>query len=184
MSPFELMDWIGIRTAFDAGRVFWQSFPGRFEPSPIPPALIKAQRIGRHCGRGFYDYQDGKRSIDLSPATKAICARYRGGESEQLSDDDVMLLLSIPMWIEAAYAYRDRVATSHQQFDVAMRGGLGYRSKGSWLEFFDALGSGRIAEIIEHYWPTRKSLRAPAELLAGLPHHGPTECLDQFAVIQ
>ena len=27
MSPLELIDWIGTRTMFDAGRVFWQSFP-------------------------------------------------------------------------------------------------------------------------------------------------------------
>ncbi len=35
MSPLELIDWIGTRTMFDAGRAFWQAFPRRFDPAPM-----------------------------------------------------------------------------------------------------------------------------------------------------
>ena len=181
MSPFELMDWIGIRTVFDAGRVFWQSFPSRFEPSPIPPALIKAQRFGRACGRGCYDYYDGHRSDDLSPATEKICARYQRGELMQLSDEDVMLLLSIPMWIEAAYAFREQVATTHQQFDLAMRGGLGFQASGTWLGFFKSLGSEKICDTLKRFAPMLKSLTAPDELVDQLKLNDPGVAIDAFA---
>ena len=34
-----------------------------------------------------------------------------------------------------------------QQFDLAMRGGLGFDPRRSWLEFFESLGSETIREL-------------------------------------
>lgn len=181
MSPLELMDWIGTRTMFDAGRVFWQSFPTRFEPSPILPALVKAQRFGRECGRGCYDYDDGVRSENLSPITIEICQRYRRGDSPALSDEEILLLLAIPMWIEAALAFDEGVAQPLDQVDVAMNGGLGYRSDGDWLQFFDSLGSEKMLAVIEQFAPTTKALRMPDDLTAALKQTGPTQAIEAFA---
>ncbi len=183
MSPLELVDWIGTRTMFDAGRAFWQAFPTRFDPSPILAALIKSKRTGRASGAGVYDYQNGVRSKQLAPVTELFCERYRRNVT-RLSDEQVMLVLSIPMWIEAAFAFRERVAVAHEQFDLAMRGGLGYQSGGTWLEFFESVGSQRMIEMIERFSPTTKSLRAPAELTDSLRRGSPTAALDQFALDQ
>ncbi len=182
MSPLELMDWIGTRTMFDAGRVFWQSFPSRFEPSPILPALVKAQRFGRECGRGCYDYEGGQRSDELSSATNEICNRYRRGESLALSDDDVMLLLAIPMWIEAALAFREGVAQPIEQFDLAMSGGLGYQSAAGWLQFFESVGSAKILSTIDRFAATTKSFKAPDDLLAALAENDPTQAMRTLAL--
>src|SRR5690606_22905381 len=54
LSPLELIDIIGIRTAFDSGRVFWRSFPKRIDPAPILSGMIKAGRMGTAFGGGFY----------------------------------------------------------------------------------------------------------------------------------
>jgi 3-hydroxyacyl-CoA dehydrogenase len=180
MSPLELIDLIGTRTTFDAGRVFWQSFPTRVDPAPILPAMVKKKRFGRSVGAGFYDYEAGQRSKGLSPSASALAEKYRR-DAISISDDEVVHILSIPMWIEAAIAFRDRVATSHQQFDLAMHGGLGYQSNGTWLEYFESIGSQKIVEIIEHYGPIAKSLRAPADLVDALKHSSPTAAMDQFA---
>jgi hypothetical protein len=180
MSPLELIDWIGIRTMFDAGRVYWQSFPSRVDPSPMLSGMVKKKKFGRFAGGGFYDYEHGQRSQCLSPLAVELCETYRRNEIS-LSDDDVKHVLSITMWIEAAIAFRDRVATSHQQFDLAMRGGLGYQSGGTWLEYFDSIGSPKIVETIERYGPIAKSLQAPAELITALKHCSPTTAMDRFA---
>lgn len=181
LSPLELTDWIGTRTMFDAGRVFWQSFPQRFQPSPVLPALIKAQRLGRQCGRGCYDYAGGQRSEELSAAMKEIVGRYQQGEPQQLSDEEVMLLLAIPMWIEAVHAYREQVASSPQQFDLAMQGGLGYEGRQRWLEFFDSVGSRRILEIITQQREHTKSLQVQPEMIAALQDHAPSAALEHLA---
>ncbi|MFK8115426.1 MAG: 3-hydroxyacyl-CoA dehydrogenase family protein [Rubripirellula sp.] len=163
LSPLELIDWIGTRTMFDAGRVYWQSFPTRLDPSPILPALLKRKRFGRAGGGGFFDYTNGERSADLSPIAIELVAKYQG-ETIVCSDADVMHLLSIPMLIEAGLALRDGVTESRSDFDLAMRGGLGYQPA-SWLAFFGELGTPEINAAIERWRSTFKSMNATAALL-------------------
>jgi 3-hydroxyacyl-CoA dehydrogenase/enoyl-CoA hydratase/3-hydroxybutyryl-CoA epimerase len=54
--PFIAMDHIGLETVVRAGAGFWQKFPGRPRPSPILPALLKRQRLGRKSLQGIFDY--------------------------------------------------------------------------------------------------------------------------------
>lgn len=180
MSPLELMDWIGIRTTFDAGRVYWQSFPSRVDPAPLLPAMVKRRRLGRPVNAGFYDYQNGRRSEFISPVVQELSESYRRDERE-FADDELMYILSISMWIEAAIAFRERVATSHRQFDLAMRGGLGFQSEGTWLDFFESIGSKKILETVERFETHCKSLHTPSELISHLRQADPTAAMDRFA---
>jgi 3-hydroxyacyl-CoA dehydrogenase len=180
MSPLELIDWIGTRTMFDAGRVYWQSFPTRLSPSPMLASLVKNKRSGRACGAGLYDYSDGSRSEGLSPITLEFCEKYRRDEVS-LCDDEVMHLLSIPMWIEAAIAYRDGIASSPEQFNLAMRGGLGFQSATSWIGFFETLGSESIREAVARWSPVTACMKAPDRLLSLLEQSGPTVAFEKFA---
>ncbi|TWT79240.1 Fatty acid oxidation complex subunit alpha [Planctomycetes bacterium CA13] len=158
LSPLELIDLIGSRTMFDAGRVYWQAFPTRIDPSPILPAMIKAGRLGRSAGGGFYDYNDGTRSTDLSPDALAICQRYQR-EIRQLDDGEVLLRLSIAMWTEANLLLQENVAAGPQDIESAMAGGLGFRPKGSWYGFFENLGEEAIQNAIHEYGVHSKTLR-------------------------
>ena len=194
MSPLELIDWIGTRTMFDAGRAFWQAFPSRFDPAPMLGALIKAKRMGRVSGAGFYDYVGGKRSEHVAPITQQLSETYERNCVE-LSDEEVMLMLSIPMWIEAALAFREGVVTSADDFDLAMRGGLGYlgaggegtgrrgtgrEGAGSWLDYFDSIGSEPMLRFIQQHDAGSKSLRVPRELLDSLERYSPARALANF----
>ena len=158
MSPLELSDWIGTRTMFDAGRAFWQAFPHRIDPSPISPAMVKQKRGGRAGGCGFYDYEDGKRSDRLAPETKAIIQKY-ALPPITASDEDLVQLLSIPMWIESQCALESGVVDSASDFDLAMSGGLGYRSPQGWTGFFAAVGDDAMATSIEKWSADFKSMR-------------------------
>ncbi len=181
MSPLELIDWIGTRTMFDAGRAIWQAFPNRFDPSPILGGLIKAKRLGRAAGAGIYDYRNGERSDRVAEVTEELGRRYQRNTAE-FTDEEVMLLLAIPMWIEAALACREGTIASLQQIDLAMKGGLGYQSNVGWLEFFDQVGNAKMLSTIDRFAPTTKSLQAPAPLVEMLTQNTPTTALQQFAV--
>ena len=157
LSPLELIDWIGTRTMFDAGRAFWQAFPNRLDPSPIVPALIKKKRGGRSTGAGLYDYDAGTRSVELAAETQEIVERYQL-EQLQLTDDDVMHLLAIPMRIEAGIALSEGITESEGDFDIAMSGGLGYRADRGWLGFFESMGQRSIEHAIERWSPQFKSM--------------------------
>lgn len=176
MSPLELMDWIGTRTVFDAGRAFWQAYPDRMDPSPIAPALLKRKRFGRTSNAGFYDYSDGKRSQELSPLVSELAESYCR-ERTALSDGEVQQLLSIPMWIEAALAARDGIVTSSEQFETAMKGGLGFDIGKSWIGCFDSLGSEAICEADDRWGGITASMKIPDAIRQLLQESSPSDVL-------
>jgi 3-hydroxyacyl-CoA dehydrogenase len=180
MSPLELIDWIGTRTMFDAGRVFWQSFPSRIRPAAMLAALVKSKRYGRACGAGLYDYDDSGRSKTIASSVTSMVDRYRRDEVD-MSDDDVRNVLAIPMWIEAAIACRDGVVQSSDELDLAMRGGLGYAPERSWLEFFDRLGSAAILSSIQRWSELTPAIAAPPGLVDQLGKLPPRRALEAFA---
>ncbi len=179
LSPLELIDWIGARTMFDAGRVYWQSFPNRIDPSPIMPAMIKAGRQGRASGRGFYNYETQVRSREMAPEAVQICERYQR-KVRRFTDREVLMRLTIPMWIEAALLLKDRVTTDRGQIEIAMAGGLGYKKRGAWFDFFDSLGSKTLLGFMREAGPNSKSLVASLDLQNHLSATIPSKAMDNF----
>jgi 3-hydroxybutyryl-CoA dehydrogenase len=57
MGPFELMDMVGLDVVLDARLGIWRETR---DPAHFPPALlqrmVRAGRLGRKSGRGFYPY--------------------------------------------------------------------------------------------------------------------------------
>ena len=150
MSPLELIDWIGTPTAFDAGRAFWQAFPRRIDPAPLLPAMVKRKRWGRACGNGFYDYLDGRRTESLAPEVEELRQRYTR-HPRTWDETDLLELLTIPMWIEAACLIADQVTDGVSSIDAAMSGGLGYAPAENWSDFFDRIGSDQMITAIEKW---------------------------------
>ena len=180
MSPLELIDWIGTRTMFDAGRAFWQAFPTRLDASPIVPALIKQKRLGHSVSAGMYDYVDGQRSEQLSPVTQEIAAKYSLGQLV-LTDQEITALLAIPMFIEASLALQTKVASSVAQIELAMTGGLGFEHEGGWSGFFDSVGSQSIIDHSVKWSKEFKSIASPATLLNSLRVSPPQAALTHIA---
>lgn len=156
MSPLELIDTIGMRTTFDAGRVYWQSFPHRIDPAAMLGRMIKRGRFGRVCGKGFYDYQNEVRSKTLAPETIAIAESYHR-DLPPITDDDLVDLLSIPMWIEANMLLGEDAVQSAGDLDAALHGGLAYHPGKSWIDFFASQRSGKIKATIDRWQPTMKA---------------------------
>lgn len=158
LSPLELIDWIGTPTMFHAGRAFWNAFPHRIDPSPMVPALLKRKRMGRASGRGLYDYQQGTRSERLADETRDLIETYRV-DSREFSDAEVLLLLSIPMWIEATCLLDEGITDSMNTVDLAMVGGLGFNSDVPWSSFFDELGAEAIESTVTTWGGVFRSMR-------------------------
>lgn len=176
ISPLELIDWIGAPTMFDAGRVFWQAFPGRIDPAPMLVAMIKKKRLGRAVSKGMYDYQDGQRELEVSPQTVEFSEQYCRQKIE-FSDRQLMEIMTIPMWIEAALALRSGVVDSYERFDLAMQGGLGFKSSQPWHSFFDSIGSSAMLAAIEEWSALTKAMNAPNELCQLLATNTPTDAM-------
>ena len=177
ISPLELIDWIGTRTAFDAGRVFWRAFPKRLCPAPLLPALVKNQRRGRFDGGGFYDYSEGMRSDGLSTDAEELIKHYQTAQL-QLTEQEVLMLLAVPMWIEATLARLDGVIHSTSELDLAMRGGLGFESELSWSTFFDQIGSRSILKAIDKWASLTPAMDAPQFVMNRLRSMSPSQVID------
>lgn len=77
MGPFELMDLIGNDVNHAVTQSVFDAFCGdsRFTPSTLQRELVQAGRLGRKCGRGFYEYREGRPIA--TPSTAEPCAAPR-----------------------------------------------------------------------------------------------------------
>jgi len=70
MGPFELMDLIGLDINFAVHRSVFEQFFGdpRLRPHPLQERLVKAGKLGRKTGQGWYRYRDGEAVDGPAPA--------------------------------------------------------------------------------------------------------------------
>lgn len=61
MGPLELADLVGLDTRLRNMEYLYQTLGEKYRPSPILLKYVKAGRLGKKSGRGFYDYTNGRR---------------------------------------------------------------------------------------------------------------------------
>ncbi len=70
MAPFELTDYVGIDISVHGLEYFAQALSPDYKPSDAMMAYLKSGNLGKKTGKGFYDWSEGKPTIDLAKATK------------------------------------------------------------------------------------------------------------------
>jgi 3-hydroxyacyl-CoA dehydrogenase/enoyl-CoA hydratase/3-hydroxybutyryl-CoA epimerase/3-hydroxyacyl-CoA dehydrogenase/enoyl-CoA hydratase/3-hydroxybutyryl-CoA epimerase/enoyl-CoA isomerase len=164
IGPIALYDLVGLDTAFYAGKTMYEAYPDRFIASPIIPSLMKAGRLGRKNGLGFYSYQNKKQKAETDPAAEAILAQYVKTK-RNLSLDEITLRLFLPMLLEATRALEEQVVADPRDVDAGLIYGLGFPPfKGGLLFWADTIGSAKLLEMVQSLQGTSKSL-APTKLL-------------------
>lgn len=164
IGPIALYDLVGLDTAFYAGKTMYEAYPDRFIASPIIPALMKAGRLGRKNGLGFYGYQNKKQKAETDPAAEAILSQYVKTK-RSLSSEEITLRLFLPMLLEATRALEEQVVADPRDVDTGLIYGLGFPPfKGGLLFWADTIGSAKLLEMVQSLQGTSKSL-APTKLL-------------------
>jgi len=159
---------------FDAGRVYWQAFPQRIDPTVILPAMLKAKLTGQASGLGFHRYQTAPGQPPaptdrLAPEAAAIVQKYalapRGW-----SGPAILHRLVLPVLIEAAALLGDRVVDSAAAIDRALAGGLGFRGEGGFFAALERLDRQALLETWRQRDPHDRALsggEAVMEAIAG-----------------
>jgi len=169
MGPIELYDMIGLDTAFYAGLVLGSAFGDRIEPSPVIPALVKAGRLGRKSGTGFYAYTaGGQRSRATGPdrLSAEIIARYRleppaAGPRDAAIADRLLL----PMLLEALRALDEGIVRDPRDVDLAVIHALGFPPfRGGLLAWADSLGATEVVRRLEPLAPLGPRMLPTARL--------------------
>lgn len=59
MGPLELADFIGLDTCLSIMEILYNGFKdSKYRPCPLLRKYVKAGRLGRKSGQGFYSYQE------------------------------------------------------------------------------------------------------------------------------
>ncbi|MFB5084892.1 3-hydroxyacyl-CoA dehydrogenase, partial [Symbiobacterium thermophilum] len=79
MGPFELMDLVGMDINFAVHRSVYEQFFGdpRFRPHPLQERMVKAGRLGRKTGQGWYRYREGRALDGPAPAQHSLAPTPR-----------------------------------------------------------------------------------------------------------
>ena len=162
MGPLELYDMIGLDTALYAGLVMDEAFGDRIEASPVIPALVRAGRLGRKSGAGFYDHVPaGIRSPAAVDSPRR--GRQRGNDAtvsaliadyalpaRETSDAVIANRLLLPVVLEATRVLDEGIVRDVRDIDLAVIHALGFPAfRGGVLAWADSIGAAEIIRRLE-----------------------------------
>lgn len=161
MGPITLYDVVGLDTAFHAGYVMYQAFPGRVLQSAILEALVKAGRLGQKSGAGFFAYTGKGGHGTPDPKLADIIGKHVG-PTQKVPDEQIVNRLFLPMVLEASRILAEKKVASPQDVDLGLIFGTGFPPfRGGLLYWADTLEAAKIIELLkpfeslgERYKPT------------------------------
>lgn len=109
MAPFELVDYVGIDVAVHGLEYFSQVLSEDYKPSEAFESYLKSGNLGKKTGKGFYDWSEGRPTIDLAKAT---------------TEFDINHLIALQV-NEATKLLEEGVVDDPKEIDLAMANGGG-----------------------------------------------------------
>lgn len=144
--PLRLLDEIGLDTTLQGGWILSEAFPERIAASPLLVGLIKAGRLGRKSGAGFFKYPDSEDRPD--DVLRQLIAQW-AQPAQQHTPHSITARLLLPMLLEAARVLEENKVRDPRDVDLAVLFGLGFpAAQGGLLWWADSLGAARIIEML------------------------------------
>jgi 3-hydroxyacyl-CoA dehydrogenase len=141
MGPFTLIDALGMDICAEAGKVLWEGYGDRMRPALIWEQILKAKRLGRKGGKGFYDYSGAATNAPGTPDPElqkmiAEVQQKTGIKGTRFSPDRLMSIIIN----EAVLALQENISSA-SEIEMGVLAGLGYPpSKGGLLHAADGVG--------------------------------------------
>jgi enoyl-CoA hydratase/3-hydroxyacyl-CoA dehydrogenase len=130
MGWFELIDFVGVDVEYDVSKILHEAHGERYRPRlELTEPLVKANKLGRKTGMGFYDWSKGRPAIPLE-----LAGKYDVERSWAVAAN------------EAAYMVLEDVAEP-ESIDVGMKLGTGWPS--GPCEYADKQGLDKILDKLE-----------------------------------
>ncbi len=150
MGPLTLYDVIGIDTAVYAGRVMYESFPERCEPTQLILTMLKRKRLGQKTGAGFYRYDDKQGRGKPDPEFQELLAPLVRTPDRKFSKDEITHRLFLPMLLEATRVLEEKRVRDPRDVDLGLIYGIGFPPfRGGLLFWADQIGAKKILEWLQ-----------------------------------
>ncbi len=175
MGPATLMDIVGMDTGCHAATIMGEAYPDRLSDDTrnATHALFEAGRLGQKTSAGYYRYEQDKRGRvrkKSDPEAHAIVESIVRN-SVELSDEQIIQRMMIPLCIEAVRCLEEGVAHSAGDIDVAMINGVGFpRYLGGVFGYIDRLGCHNFVAQCERYLELGKAYQ-PTEGLTEMANN-------------
>ncbi len=172
IGPCQILDLIGLETAFQAGVMLWEAFPQNVVPSPVIPALIKSGRRGRKTGTGFFRYDSAESDPEYDEALLPIIQKYASKSITKLSPQELQERLFVPVVNEATRIIEEGIVDTPSDIDVAMLEGLQMRpEKGGLLYWAEQMGAAEILAKLDTFEALGTRMK-PSRYLVDLAKEG------------
>lgn len=173
LGPFALLDEVGLDTALDCGWVFAGAYPDTLPNTPLLVAMVKAGRLGRKTGAGFFAYEDLSADAKPSPdpAVDQIIARWADAKQSH-TPEMIASRLFLPMLLEATRILQEKAVVDPRLVDLGVILGLGFpESRGGLLRWGDSIGVAKIVAMLGSLEHLSTRMR-PTPLLLDLAERG------------
>lgn len=169
VGPIALLDEVGLDVAAKGGGVMHQAFGERLAPADAIGRMLADKRLGRKSGRGFYRYQDGKKSGVDAEVYRLLSI----SPSDRVSPQTIEQRLVYAMLNEAAMAAGEGVVRSPRDGDIGAIFGIGFPPfRGGPLRMIDDLGAAQVVSTLRALEAEFGPRFAPAASLVAMAEHG------------
>ncbi len=149
VGPITLLDEVGIDVASKVAKIMHKAFGDRMLAPETTDVLLKEGRLGRKSQKGFYLYENGKKT---EPDVSVYAHTPQGKERKRIERQEMAERCALQMVNEAIRCLGEGVLRSPRDGDIGAIFGLGFPPfLGGPFRYADAQGLGKILERTEHY---------------------------------
>ena len=166
VGPITLMDEVGLDVGGKVGKVIYEAFGDRLKPSASLARVVADGRTGRKGGKGFYRYEDGKKSgVDES----VYALLPTGSNRIQMAAAEMQQRCMLALLNEAARCLEDGILRSPRDGDVGAVFGIGFPPfLGGPFRHIDHEGADNVVRQLELLHQRFSPRFAPCKLLVGM----------------
>jgi 3-hydroxyacyl-CoA dehydrogenase/enoyl-CoA hydratase/3-hydroxybutyryl-CoA epimerase len=163
VGPVTLSDEVGIDVGAKIAKIMEQAFGERMQAPPQFHNLVEDDRKGRKNGRGFYRYEDGKKTDvdDTVYGVLGVTPRERAMTPHQIQER-----LALHMVNEAARCLEEGILRSARDGDLGAVFGLGWPPfTGGPFKYVDQQGAADVVARLGRLAADHGSRYEPAQIL-------------------
>jgi 3-hydroxyacyl-CoA dehydrogenase/enoyl-CoA hydratase/3-hydroxybutyryl-CoA epimerase len=162
VGPVTLLDEVGIDVAAKGGKIMVAAFGDRLTPTDGLDKMIADDRKGRKNGRGFYRYENGKKT----EVDESVYAVLGVTPSTSMPRGEIEDRLSLQFINEAALCLQEGILQSARDGDIGAIFGFGFPPfTGGPFMLVDRLGAGEVVSRMEHLASLHGDRFRPAQIL-------------------
>ncbi|NND04182.1 MAG: fatty acid oxidation complex subunit alpha FadJ [Acidimicrobiia bacterium] len=169
VGPVTLTDEVGIDVGVKVGRIMQDAFGDRVQPAGGLDKLVADDRKGRKNGRGFYKYEDGKKT-DVDESVYAVLGVT---ERTSMATEEIQERLALQFINEAAMCLEENILRNARDGDIGAIFGLGFPPfRGGPFSYVDREGAAAVVAKLEALAAEHGERFTPAAILTDYAKSG------------